>query len=194
MSDVISFLTFLSSAHLSASSVSMAFLNILNLLFILSLIWLLIHGENTLLSSTEEYILRTEPTIVTAHIFYACQGSRAGERNAQHAGHAEWFCLSPVSLGGSTYFLWKRCDVFQQTKNNFYLTCQFFENRRSMRMLPLFLPYDRSDRTFYSQTKVNSKTSKVIASRCYTWSLGIEKSRSRQGSVIQMENSSKFSA
>ena len=27
--------------------------------------------------------------------------------------------------------------------------------------------YDRSDRTFYSQTKINSKTSKVIASRCY---------------------------
>ena len=74
--------------------------------------------------------------------------------------------LSPVSLGGSSYFLWKRCVVFQQMKNNFYLPCQFFENRRSMRML-LFLPYDRSDRTFYSQTKVNSKTSKVIASRCY---------------------------
>ena len=38
--------------------------------------------------------LRTVPTIVTAHIFCACQGSRARrERNAQHAGHAEWFCL-----------------------------------------------------------------------------------------------------
>ena len=83
--------------------------------------------------------------------------------------------LSPVSLGGSTYFLWKKCVVFQQPKNNFHLSCQFFENRRSMCML-LFLPYDRSDRTFYSQTKVNSKTSKVIASRCYTWSLGIKKS------------------
>ena len=46
--------------------------------------------------------------------------------------------LSPVSLGGSSYFLWKRCVVFQQMKNNFYLPCQFFENRRSMRML-LFL-------------------------------------------------------
>ena len=55
----------------------------------------------------------------------------------------------------------------------------------------LFLPYDQSDRTFYSQAKVNSKTSKVIASRCYTWSLGIKKSRNRQGSVNQMENSSK---
>ena len=32
-----------------------------------------------------------------------------------------------------------------------------------MRML-LFLPYGRSDQTFYSQTKKNSKTSKVIAS------------------------------
>ena len=33
-------------------------------------------------------------------------------------------------------------------KNNFYLPCQFFENRRSMRML-LFLLYDQSDRTFH---------------------------------------------
>ena len=81
--------------------------------------------------------------------------------------------LCPVSLEGSSYFLWKRCVVFQQMKNNFYLPCQFFENRRSMLML-LFLPYDRSDRTFYSQTKINSKTSKVIASRCYTWSLGLK--------------------
>ena len=56
--------------------------------------------------------------------------------------------LSPVSLGGSSYFLWKRCVVFQQMKNNFYLPCQFFENRRSMRML-LFLLYDQSDRTFH---------------------------------------------
>ena len=46
--------------------------------------------------------------------------------------------LSPESLGGSSYFLQKRGVVFQQMKNNFYLSCQFFENRRSMRML-LFL-------------------------------------------------------
>ena len=40
------------------------------------------------------HCLRTVPTIVTAHIFCACQGSRARrERNAQHAGHADWFCL-----------------------------------------------------------------------------------------------------
>ena len=39
--------------------------------------------------------LRTVPTIVTAHIFCAYQGSRSRrEGNAQHAGHAEWFCLS----------------------------------------------------------------------------------------------------
>ena len=38
--------------------------------------------------------LRAVPTIVTAHIFCACQGSRARrERNAQHAGHVDWFCL-----------------------------------------------------------------------------------------------------
>ena len=103
-------------------------------------------------------------------------------------------CLSETAyLGGSSYFLWKRCVVFQQIKNNFYLPCQFFENRRSMLML-LFLPYDRSDRTFYSQTKVSSKTSKVIASRCYAWSLGIKKSLDRQGSINQKENSSKSSA
>ena len=93
--------------------------------------------------------------------------------------------MSPVSLGGSSYFLWKRCVVFQQMKNNFYLPCQFFENRRSMRML-LFLPYDRSNQTFYSQTIVNSKTSKVITSRCYAWSLGIKKSLNRQGSVLRL--------
>ena len=98
--------------------------------------------------------------------------------------------LSPVSLGGSSYFLWKRCVVFHQTKNNCYLPCQFFENRRSMHML-LFVPYDRSDRTFYSQTKVSSKISKVIALRCYSWNLGIKKSLNRQGSVNQKENSSK---
>ena len=46
--------------------------------------------------------------------------------------------LSPLSLGGSSYFLWKRGVVFQQVKNHSYLPCQFFENRRSMRML-LFL-------------------------------------------------------
>ena len=82
--------------------------------------------------------------------------------------------LSRLSLGGSSYFLWKRCVVFQQMKNNFYLPCQFFENRRSMRML-LFLPYGRSEQTFI----VNSKTSKVIALRCYAWSLGIEQSFNR---------------
>ena len=69
--------------------------------------------------------------------------------------------LSPVSLGGSSYFLWKRCVVFQQRKNNFYLPCQFFENRRTTCML-LFLPYDRSDRTFYSQTKSIHKYQKLL--------------------------------
>ena len=86
--------------------------------------------------------------------------------------------LSPPSLGGSSYFLRKRWVVFQEVKNNFYLACQFFENPWSMRML-LFLPYCRFDQTFYSQTKLNSKTSKVIASRCYAWSLGIKQSLNR---------------
>ena len=74
------------------------------------------------------------PAIVTAHIFCACQGSRARrERNATR--RTRGLVFSPVSLGGSSYLLWKRCVVFQQMKNNFYLPCRFFENRRRMRML-----------------------------------------------------------
>ena len=75
--------------------------------------------------------LRTVTPIVTAHIFWACQGSRALRRT-------RGLVLSPLSLEGSSYFLWKRCVVFQKMKNNFYLPSQFFENRRNMRML-LFL-------------------------------------------------------
>ena len=141
-------------------------------------------------------LLRTVPTIVTAHIFCTCQDSRARPRATRKkcaTRRTRGLVLSPLSLGGSSYFLWKRCVVFQQMKNNFYLPCQFFENRRSMRML-LFLPYGRSDQTFYSQTKVNSKTSKVIVSRCYAWSLGIKQSLNRQGSINQKENSSKLSS
>ena len=38
--------------------------------------------------------LRTVSAIVTAHFFCACEGSGVRrERNAQHAGHVEWFCL-----------------------------------------------------------------------------------------------------
>ena len=70
--------------------------------------------------------LRTVPTVVTAQIFCACQGSRVRrERNAQHAGHADWFCPA-VSLGGSSYFLWKRCVVFQQMKLQAYLPLASF--------------------------------------------------------------------
>jgi len=37
--------------------------------------------------------LRMVPTIVTARIFCACQGSRAQrETNVQQTGHANWFC------------------------------------------------------------------------------------------------------
>ena len=81
--------------------------------------------------------LRTVPTIVTAHILCAYEGSRATRKKCT-TRRTRGLVLSPVSLGGSSYFLWKRCVVFQQMKNNFYLPCQFFENRRSMRML-LFL-------------------------------------------------------
>ena len=82
--------------------------------------------------------LRMVPTIVNAHIFSACQGSRGRRESPCATRKTRGLVLSPLSLGGSSYFLWKRCVVFQQMKNNFYLPCQFFENRRSMRML-LFL-------------------------------------------------------
>ena len=50
-----------------------------------------------MLSLTLVVCLRTVPTIVTAHIFRACQGSRARrERNAQQAGHADWLCFPYV--------------------------------------------------------------------------------------------------
>ena len=81
--------------------------------------------------------LRTVPTIVTAHILCAYEGSRATRKKCA-TRRTRGLVLSPVSLGGSSYFLWKRCVVFQQMKNKLYLPCQFFENRRSMRML-LFL-------------------------------------------------------
>ena len=127
-----------------------------------------------------------------AHLLRVPGQSRATRKKcATH--RTRGLILSPVSLGGSSSFLWKRCVVFQQMKNNFYLPCQFFENRRSMRML-LFLLYDRSDRTFFSQTKVNFKTSKVIASRCYALILGIKKSLKRKGPVNRKENSCKSSA
>ena len=59
--------------------------------------------------------LRTVPTIVTVHIFCECLGSRTRcERNAQHTGHR--LVLSPVSLGGSSHFLWKRCAMFNRWK------------------------------------------------------------------------------
>ena len=78
------------------------------------------------------------PTIVTAHIFSACQGSRGRRESPCATRKTRGLVLSPLSLGGSSYFLWKRGIVFQQAKNNSCLPCQFFENRRSMRML-LFL-------------------------------------------------------
>ena len=72
------------------------------------------------------------------YILSACQGSRGRRESPCATRKTRGLVLSPLSLGGSSYFLWKRCVVFQQMKNNFYLPCQFFENRRSMRML-LFL-------------------------------------------------------
>ena len=109
--------------------------------------------------------LRTVPTIVTAHILCAYEDSRATRKKCA-TRRTRGLVLSPVSLGGSSYFLWKRCVVFQQMKNIFYLHCQFFENRRNMHIL-LFLRMIDLTKHFYSQTKVSSKTSKVIASRCY---------------------------
>ena len=72
------------------------------------------------------------------YIFSACQGSRGRRESPCATRKTRGLVLSPLSLGGSSYFLWKRGVVFQQVKNHSYLPCQFFENRRSMRML-LFL-------------------------------------------------------
>ena len=66
-------------------------------------------------------LLRTVPTIVTVHIFCICQGSRAQhERNEQHAGHADWFCLLQVwealviSCGKNASFFngWKTISIY----------------------------------------------------------------------------------
>ena len=104
--------------------------------------------------------LRTVPTIVTAHILCAYQGSRATRKKCA-TRRTRGLVLSPVSLGGSSYFLWKRCVVFQQMKNNFYLPCQCFENRRSMRIL-LFLRMIDLTEHFYSQTKSILKHQKSL--------------------------------
>ena len=48
--------------------------------------------------------LRTVSTIVTAHIFCACQGSRATRKKCA-TRRTRGLVLSPVSLGGSSYFL-----------------------------------------------------------------------------------------
>ena len=62
--------------------------------------------------------------------------------------------LSPLSLGGSNYFLWKRCVVFRQMKNNFYLPCQFFENRRSMPVLLFLRMIDLTEHFIVKQKSV----------------------------------------
>ena len=69
--------------------------------------------------------------------------------------------LSPISLGGSSYFLRKRCVVFQQMKNNFYSPCQLFENRRSMRML-LFLRMIDLTEHFIVKQKSTLKHQKLL--------------------------------
>ena len=50
---------------------------------------------DSLVNDKQTYeVLKTVPTIVTAHIFCACRGSCAPRRrNVQHTGHADWFCL-----------------------------------------------------------------------------------------------------
>ena len=98
--------------------------------------------------------------------------------------------LSPVSLGGSSYFLWKRCVVFQQMKNNFYLPCQFFENRRSIRML-LFLRMIDLTEHFIVKQKSILKHQKLLLQDVTLRAWVLKKSLKRQGSVNQRENSSK---
>ena len=65
-----------------------------------------------------------------AHFLRMLRWSRATRKKCA-TRRTRGLVLSPVSLGpggGSSHFLWKRCVVFQQMKNNFYLPCQFFEN------------------------------------------------------------------
>ena len=103
--------------------------------------------------------------------------------------------VSCKSVMFQLFLVEKKASFFNRRKIiSIYLVSSLkTEEVHCMRML-LFLPYDRSDRTFYSQTEVNSKTSKVIASRCYAQSSGIKKSLNMQGLVNQKENSSKSSA
>ena len=66
-------------------------------------------------------LLRTVPTIVTVHIFCTCQGSCVQhERNEEHPGHADWFCLLQVwealviSCGKNASFFnkWKTISIY----------------------------------------------------------------------------------
>ena len=81
------------------------------------------------------------PTIVTAHI---SAHSEVVERDAKEMRNTQDTRTGFVSCkSGRLYlFLVEKMRRFQQRKNNFYLP-------------------RRSNRTFYSQTEVNSKTSKV---------------------------------
>ena len=78
-----------------------------------------LHGRN--ISRVVIQALRTVPSIITAHIFCVCQGSLTRrERNGQHAGHADWFCLLLVwgvlvtSCGKDASFLnrWKIIFIY----------------------------------------------------------------------------------
>ena len=92
--------------------------------------WLLFRKVHSVITSVallymcvkiKKRCLRTVPTIVTAHIFCACQGSRARrERNAQHAAHADWFCflyvweVLVISCGKNASFFnrWKIISIY----------------------------------------------------------------------------------
>ena len=75
--------------------------------------------DKVLLRYNYSRLLRTVPTIVTAHIFCVCQDRRAQPRATRKkcaTRRTRGLVLSPLSLGLSSYFLWKRCVVFQRWK------------------------------------------------------------------------------
>jgi len=95
-----------------------------------------------------------------AHFLRMPRYSRATRKKCATSRIRE-LVLSPLSLGGSSYFLWKTCIVFQQMKKNFYLPCQFFENRRSMRML-LFVRMIDLTKNFIVKQKSILKNQKLL--------------------------------
>ena len=61
-------------------------------------------------------LLRTVPTIVTARFFAHAKVVARDATEKCATRRTRGLVLSPVSLGASSYFWWKRCIFFQQMK------------------------------------------------------------------------------